>query len=87
MPKRTWALRPQQRLLHLAHGVARQLGHDEAALGDLEVGQLRLELGHDGIGVDAAPDLAVTTATPTSPKSGCGTPTSALSATPAISLM
>jgi CubicO group peptidase (beta-lactamase class C family) len=52
----------QQVLLHLAHGVARQLGHHEAALGNLEVGQLdfssatiwrRLERGprlgdHDG---------------------------------------
>ena len=34
-----------------------------------------------------APGLAMTTATPTSPKSGCGTPTTALSATPGMSLM
>lgn len=42
----------QQRLLHLAHRVARQFGHDEAALGNLEVRELRLELRHDGVGID-----------------------------------
>ena len=38
-------------------------------------------------GCGDAPGRAITTATPTSPKSGCGTPTTALSATPGISLM
>ena len=44
------------------------------------------DLGVKAPSIDA-PGLGVTTATPTSPKSGCGTPTTALSATPGMSLM
>ena len=52
---------------------------------DLEVGQwpsVVMARVHR-LAVELAPGLAMTTATPTSPKVGCGTPTSALSATPA----
>ncbi len=74
----------QQILLHLAHGVARQLVDEEHALGQLELGEplcrsaamiaasLRGVLAGSG----------VTTATTPSPKSGCGTPITAPSATP-----
>eukprot|EP01136_Pigoraptor_vietnamica_P034513 Opistho-1_new@98565 len=50
--KQRLVLLTQQILLHLPHRVARQLGHHKTLLGNLEVGQLRLELRHDGIGVE-----------------------------------
>src|SRR3990167_9977899 len=49
--KQPLVLIPQQVLLHLPHRIARQLRHHKTLLGNLEVGQLRLKLGHDGIGI------------------------------------
>ena len=75
----------QQVFLHLAHGVTGQFGLDEAAFGDLEVGQLRLERGHQRIAIQLRARLGRDHRQPTSPKSGCGTPTMADSCTPGMS--
>ena len=56
-------------------------------LGTLKLARLALRAATTVSGATWAPGLAITTATPTSPKSGWGTPTKALSATPGISLM
>ena len=56
-------------------------------LGILKLASCALSAATMASASSAAPALGITIATPTSPKSGCGTPTSALSATPGSSLM
>ena len=51
-------------------------------LGTLKFASLALSASNNCKGCKSAPGLAKTNATPTSPKSACGTPTTALSATP-----
>ena len=73
---------PQDILLHLAHGVARQFVDDEDALRQLEFRQPAVErLQIDRVG-DLGAGCRTTTAVTPSPKSGCGTPITALSITP-----
>ena len=82
-PNSTAETLAQVGLLHLAHGIARQVVHDEHALGNLEAGQLRLQRGDERRPHRGSHALAATTtATTASPKSGCGTPMTADSTTP-----
>jgi nucleotide-binding universal stress UspA family protein len=82
-----FVLLAQQVLLHLAHGVAGQLAHHEAALGNLEVGQRVLSSAMTCSGSSGRPARQSPPPPPPRRKSGCGTPTTALSATPGSSLM
>jgi hypothetical protein len=55
-------------------------------LGILKLASRALSVASSASGSGLAPARAITTATPTSPKSGCGTPTMADSCTPGSSL-
>ena len=74
----------QDVLLHLAHGVARQVVDEDHPLRQLELGKPRLERGRaSSFSVERGVAGSVTTTAVTpSPKSGCGTPMTALSTTP-----
>jgi hypothetical protein len=75
---------PQNILLHLAHGVARQIVDDEDALRHLELGKTPVERLQHEASLTLAPLLQTTTAVTPSPKSACGTPITADSITPGM---
>ena len=75
---------PQNVLLHLAHGVARQFVDNEDALRHLEFRQPSVECLQHHASVTSAPLLQTTTAVTPSPKSAWGTPITADSITPGM---
>lgn len=71
----------QQILLHLRHRIARQIVGDDDALWQLVVREPQAQLVDDVRFARRAPFSGTTPTVTASPKSGCGTPNTALSGT------